>query len=95
MVLPFFDWHMMFNDVFNRPSKEGFDIVIGNPPYIQLQNNGENWHKCIRTADSPHSFEQVIFIVFFTNVVGNYYTTMDICATSHPINGCEQDMVKR
>ena len=23
-----------------RPSKEGFDIVIGNPPYIQLQNNG-------------------------------------------------------
>ena len=33
MVLPFFDWHMMFNDVFNRPSKEGFDIVIGNPPY--------------------------------------------------------------
>ena len=40
MVLPFFDWHMMFNDVFSRPSKEGFDIVIGNPPYIQLQNNG-------------------------------------------------------
>ena len=40
MVLPFFDWHMMFNDVFSRPSKVGFDIVIGNPPYIQLQNNG-------------------------------------------------------
>lgn len=43
MVLPFFDWHMMFNDVFNRPSKEGFDIVIGNPPYVsaptQLDNN--------------------------------------------------------
>lgn len=43
MVLPFFDWHMMFNDVFSRPSKEGFDIVIGNPPYVsaptQLDNN--------------------------------------------------------
>lgn len=28
----------MFNDVFNQTSK-GFDIVIGNPPYIQLQSN--------------------------------------------------------
>ena len=38
MALPFFDWHMMFNDVFSRPSKEGFDIVIGNPPYEQRQD---------------------------------------------------------
>ena len=40
MAIPFFDWHIMFDDVFSRPTKEGFDIVIGNPPYIQLQNNG-------------------------------------------------------
>jgi len=38
--IDFFDWEIMFNDVFSRPTKEGFDIVIGNPPYIQLQNNG-------------------------------------------------------
>ena len=36
----FFLWHTWFGDVFSRPSKEGFDIVIGNPPYVQLQNNG-------------------------------------------------------
>lgn len=31
----FFLWHTWFNDVFNRPSGcNGFDIVIGNPPYI-------------------------------------------------------------
>ena len=30
----FFLWHTWFHDVFSRPSKEGFDIVIGNPPYI-------------------------------------------------------------
>lgn len=35
----FFLWHTWFHDVFSRPSKEGFDIVIGNPPYVQLQNN--------------------------------------------------------
>ena len=34
--MPFFLWHVFFNEVFQRG---GFDIVIGNPPYIQLQNN--------------------------------------------------------
>ena len=30
----FFLWHTWFNEVFNRPSgRNGFDIVIGNPPY--------------------------------------------------------------
>jgi len=36
----FFLWHTYFRDVFNRKGKEGFDIVIGNPPYIQLQTMG-------------------------------------------------------
>ena len=36
----FFLWHTWFSDVFNREDKEGFDIVIGNPPYI-----GEKGHK--------------------------------------------------
>ena len=31
---PFFDPEWMFG------IKDGFDVVIGNPPYIQLQNNG-------------------------------------------------------
>ena len=34
----FFLWHTWFHDVFNRPNdcngRNGFDIVIGNPPYI-------------------------------------------------------------
>jgi type I restriction-modification system DNA methylase subunit len=30
----FFLWHTWFSDIFD---KGGFDIVIGNPPYIQLQ----------------------------------------------------------
>ena len=30
----FFLWHTWFSDVFNRDDKKGFDIVIGNPPYI-------------------------------------------------------------
>lgn len=31
---PYFLWHLWFKDVFD---KGGFDIMIGNPPYIQLQ----------------------------------------------------------
>ena len=33
----FFLWHTWFSDVFSRPSKEGFDIVIGNPPYVEAK----------------------------------------------------------
>ena len=37
----FFLWHTWFSDVFSREGdKKGFDIVIGNPPYI-----GEKGHK--------------------------------------------------
>lgn len=37
----FFLWHTWFSDVFNRnDNKNGFDIVIGNPPFI-----GEKGHK--------------------------------------------------
>ena len=35
----FFLWHTYFHDVFSRPSKEGFDIVIGNPPYGAKYDN--------------------------------------------------------
>jgi len=34
---PFFLWELYFSDVFNRKNP-GFDVVIGNPPYIQLQD---------------------------------------------------------
>jgi methylase of polypeptide subunit release factors len=34
-----FDWLVDFSNIFHQNNKRnGFDIVIGNPPYIQLQN---------------------------------------------------------
>lgn len=35
---PYFLWHLFFKEVFDEG---GFDIVIGNPPYIQLQSMGD------------------------------------------------------
>ena len=40
----FFLWHTWFHDVFSRPSKEGFDIVIGNPPYGAKTSPEEKKH---------------------------------------------------
>jgi len=40
MELPnsqFFLWHTWFHDNHKGPSKEGFDIVIGNPPYVEAK----------------------------------------------------------
>lgn len=40
--LEFFDWKLDFPEVMNEKvnkGETGFDIVIGNPPYIQLQSN--------------------------------------------------------
>ncbi|MDY3547286.1 Eco57I restriction-modification methylase domain-containing protein [Riemerella anatipestifer] len=54
---PYFLWHLYFKDIFDDG---GFDIVIGNPPYIQLQkNNGklskvlenEGYQTFVRTGD--------------------------------------------
>lgn len=38
---PYFLWHLFFMDVFDPStgSGGGFDVIIGNPPYIQLQKN--------------------------------------------------------
>jgi len=38
-IRPFFIWKLEFCDVFSGENP-GFDIVIGNPPYIQLQKEG-------------------------------------------------------
>lgn len=36
---PYFLWHLFFMDVFEQG---GFDLMIGNPPYIQIQKMDEN-----------------------------------------------------
>ncbi len=42
-ALPYFDWRLDFADVLNPhvTDKPGFDIVIGNPPYIRAEELGD------------------------------------------------------
>lgn len=38
--IQFFDWRMMFTEVFDVENKNGgFDIVIGNPPYVESRSS--------------------------------------------------------
>lgn len=65
---PYFLWHLFFMDVFERG---GFDVMIGNPPYIQLQKeNGylanlyedKGFETFTRTGD--------IYMLFYEKSIG-------------------------
>jgi hypothetical protein len=55
---PYFLWHLFFKDVFERG---GFDIVIGNPPYVDSEN---------MTINTPELREYLNDI--FSTTVGNW-----------------------
>lgn len=63
----FFLWHTWFNDVF--ASKGGFDVVIGNPPYIDsetMTNNGLEWErKLLQSKFENLSGNWDIYMAFF------------------------------
>ncbi|MDE0505184.1 MAG: Eco57I restriction-modification methylase domain-containing protein [Candidatus Poribacteria bacterium] len=43
-----FDFEVYFSEVFHE--KKGFDVVLGNPPYVALQKNGGELRKLYRDA---------------------------------------------
>ena len=53
----FFLWHTWFADVFNRPAKQGFDIVIGNPPYLFLSGKGSPVQKLLKQGKENEAIE--------------------------------------
>lgn len=77
---PYFIWHLFFKDVFDNG---GFDIVIGNPPYIQLQKMGKltnilesaKFETFIRTGDIYCLFYEKGFNVLKPKGVLTYVTS--------------------
>lgn len=59
---PYFLWHLLFADVF---ADGGFDIVIGNPPYIQLQKMGDYLGKLERAKYKTFSRTSDIYCLFY------------------------------
>ncbi len=58
--IPFFEWQTVFSDVFEDDNKRGFDIVIGNPPYVSAVNMARTEH------------EKIIFKTIFPQATGAY-----------------------
>ena len=62
---PFFLWKLYFSEVFTRENP-GFDCVIGNPPYIQLQKLDKNVKKQYeQTGFSVHDSMGDICCLFY------------------------------
>ena len=95
---PYVLWQIDFARVFRE--KGGFDVVIGNPPYIQLQKtiNDVTWRKARRLIlkdwVSKHSAKTGdIYCLFYEKGyrllhAGGFWRLLQV------INGLEQDMVK-
>lgn len=75
----FFLWHTWFSDVFSREDgRSGFDIVIGNPPYISAVNMA-------RSNEEKNQFKQlypeatgaydmyILFLLLGINISANIY----------------------
>ena len=60
---PFFLWHLYFSDVFEE--KGGFDVVIGNPPYFQLQKNKKVSDELSKMNYQTYSKSSDIYCIFY------------------------------
>lgn len=77
---PYFLWHLYFMDIFQNG---GFDIVIGNPPYIQLQKireeslilEKENYQTFSRTGDIYCLFYELGINILKSNGILTFITS--------------------
>ena len=62
----FFDWRIMFTEVFDN-GNDGFDIVIGNPPYIDSETMSKKMEQMRETYNNNYECARGnwdIFVVF-------------------------------
>lgn len=59
---PYFLWKLEFSKIFKE--KGGFDIVIGNPPYIKVQNIGQNEIEILKKAYKSATGKFDIYVLF-------------------------------
>lgn len=81
LELNFFDWKIMFADVFE--GKGGFDIVIGNPPYIKIQNIDSDQADIIKGIYSTCRGKFDMYVPFVENAFRIMHTK-GICTYIHP-----------
>jgi len=80
-IYPFFLWHLNFAEVFQKDG--GFDVVIGNPPYIKIQNIENSLSKIFKKKYRTAKGKYDIYVLFIELA---YYLTKDYgtAAYIHP-----------
>jgi len=69
--LNFFQYHLHFNDVFQE--KQGFDIVIGNPPYLGQKGNKKIFEE-VRKGHLGRFYKRNMDLFYFF-----YHLALDLC----------------
>jgi adenine-specific DNA-methyltransferase len=79
-ALHFFDWKLDFPEIMNPAitgGDEGFDIVIGNPPYINIKNQTEETRTILK-KHFKYSSGADIYVAFIEKA-------LTILRTNHPL----------
>lgn len=63
----FFDWRIMFTEVFDN-GNDGFDIVIGNPPYLRIQELRKSNNELAEYLSSKYKSATGCFDLYVTFV---------------------------
>ena len=61
-VRPFFPWKLYFSEVFQE--KDGFDVVIGNPPYLGFQGIDRSFKKLLQKLYTSVSGKYDLYVPF-------------------------------
>lgn len=89
--IPFFEWKTMFSDVFDSDNS-GFDIIIGNPPYIRQEKLAHSYKKLLCSIYPNYGEGTADILVYFfglgvnilrTNGILNFITSNKFLKTKY------------
>lgn len=63
--IPFFEWQTVFSEVFEDDNKRGFDIVIGNPPYVRQEKMSHSYKKLLCSLYPNYGDGTADMLVYF------------------------------
>jgi hypothetical protein len=61
-VRPFFPWRLYFSEVFRE--KDGFDVIIANPPYLGFQGIDRSFKKLLQKSYTSANGKYDLYITF-------------------------------
>ena len=89
--IPFFEWQTLFSDVFDKDNS-GFDIIIGNPPYIRQEKLAHSYKKLLCSIYPNYGEGTADILVYFfglgvnilrTNGILNFITSNKFLKTKY------------